>query len=296
MKTRIISGACYVAILVAFYLLKIFVSDFCFDVLIYAFSLIGTFEILRATKEKTTQSQRNLVGIFALGCIPACSVCEYFYSYGLHVACAGFFGLAILLLSLFVLDSQKTTPENTGIALFCTVYPTLLLSLFVLGNHIESVPALANVAFHSDLFVLFVFVVSPCADAVAFLFGCTMRKRFPKKMAPNISPNKTIIGGIGGVIGGMVGAIALYFVYNGLLYGSFENMGLWLPLYIFIGAFSSIATEFGDLIESSIKRKLEIKDMGKIMPGHGGVLDRIDGTMLSAVVTYLVFAVVHLIA
>ena len=66
-------------------------------------------------------------------------------------------------------------------------------------------------------------------------------------------------------------------------------MGLWLPVYLVIGLFSAVATAFGDLVESCIKRKVGLKDMGKIMPGHGGVLDRIDGTLFASIVVYFAF-------
>ena len=57
-----------------------------------------------------------------------------------------------------------------------------------------------------------------------------------------------------------------------------------------IGLIASIVTEFGDLVESIIKRKTGIKDMGKLLPGHGGILDRIDGTLFTSVFVYLCFA------
>ena len=60
------------------------------------------------------------------------------------------------------------------------------------------------------------------------------------------------------------------------------------------GLLGAAATEFGDLVESCIKRKVGIKDMGKIMPGHGGVLDRIDGTLFASMVVYLAFSVVRM--
>ena len=60
-----------------------------------------------------------------------------------------------------------------------------------------------------------------------------------------------------------------------------------------IGVFAALATCFGDLVESCIKRKKGLKDMGNIMPGHGGVLDRIDGTIFATVAVYLCFVVIH---
>ncbi|MBE7084549.1 MAG: phosphatidate cytidylyltransferase [Clostridiales bacterium] len=293
MKKRIISGAVYTALLVGFFCLKIYVHAFCFDALIYAFAIMGTWEILRAFKDKTTKSQRVMVMIFAIVCIPVCAVTEEYLSFGLHYTCVCFFTLAVALLSLLVLDHDKTTPENLGVSFLSAIYPVLLLSILVLVNHAPAPVALKDVAFNSSLLILFIFVVSPLSDVFAFIFGLSLKKVFPKKLAPTLSPNKTIIGAIGGLIGGMIGACALYFLY-GKLAGSYENMGLWLPVYLTMGLLTSAATAFGDLVESCIKRKVGIKDMGKIMPGHGGVLDRIDGTLFASMVVYLAFSVVRM--
>ena len=293
MKKRIISGAVYTALLVGFFCLKIYVHAFCFDALIYAFAVIGTWEILRAFKDKTTKPQRVMVMIFAIVCIPTCAITEEYLSFGMHYTCVCFFVLGVALLSLLVLDHDKTTPENLGVSFLSAIYPVLLLSVLVLANHATALRALKDVAFNSNLLILFIFVVSPLADVFAFIFGLSLKKVFPKKLAPTLSPNKTIIGAIGGLVGGMLGACALYFTY-GAIAGSFENMGLWLPVYLVMGLLCAAATAFGDLVESCIKRKVGIKDMGKIMPGHGGVMDRIDGTLFASIVVYLAFSVVRM--
>ena len=303
MKTRLISGTAYIAVLLAFYLLKIFVHDFLFDVLIYAFAIIGTVEMLRAMKEKTTKPQRVIVLVFAIICIPICAVMEYFFRYGLHVTSICFFALSVALLVLLVVDHERTTPENLGVSFLSAVYPVLLLCVLLLTNHVSDPSAmerysqkLSNLAFNSDLLILFVFVVSPFADSFAYLFGKYLRKYFPQKMAPTISPNKTIVGGIGGLIGGLIGAAIMYFAYNGIVVGEYIDMHIWLPAYLAIGFLAAAATEFGDLVESCIKRKIGIKDMGKIMPGHGGILDRIDGTLFASLAVYIAFAFIRLVA
>ncbi|MBQ8229074.1 MAG: phosphatidate cytidylyltransferase [Clostridia bacterium] len=294
MKIRLLSGSCYVAILIAFFCLKIFVHDFFFDGLIYAFALIGTFEMLRAVKAKTTTAERAIVYAFATVTVPACALCEYYYGTGVQVVGGCLFVLALALLSLLVIAHETTSLESLGLSLLSAVYPTFLLCLLVLTNHLGAPAKLTEFAFDSRLLILFIFVVSPCADSIAYVFGRCFKKYFPKKMAPKLSPNKTVIGGIGGLVGGMLGAAILYFAYNGAV-GSFEKMYLWLPIYLGIGLFAAIATAFGDLVESCIKRKLELKDMGKIMPGHGGVLDRIDGTLFATVAVYLAYILVALV-
>ena len=101
------------------------------------------------------------------------------------------------------------------------------------------------------------------------------------------------IGGIGGLVGGVLGALILYFAYNGAC-GSFDQMEIWLPVYLVIGLVGAVATAFGDLVESAIKRKIGIKDMGKIMPGHGGALDRIDSVLFASIIVYTAYLLIVL--
>ncbi len=294
MKIRLLSGTVYIAILVAAFCLKNFVHDLFFDGLIYAFGLIGTFEMLRAVKEKTTRAQRSITYAYAMTAIPAVALLEYFFRMGVGITCVTFFLYAIAILSLLVFDYEHTNMENTGVSLLSGVYPTLLLCLLSLVNHAQAPAALQEFAFDSRILTLFVFVISPSADTIAYLFGFCLHKVFPQKLAPQISPNKTMIGGVGGLVGGMLGALALYFVYNWIC-GSFAQMYIWLPVYLAIGLLTAIATAFGDLVESSIKRKLNIKDMGNIMPGHGGALDRLDGTLFATAIVYAAYILIGMI-
>ena len=289
MKIRLLSGSCYIALLVAFYCLKIFVHDFFFDGLLYAFSIIGTFEMLRAMGERITKKQRGIVYAFTAICIPACALSEYFYGVGLQVICICTFALSVALLSLLVVAHDETSLESIGVAFLSAVYPTLLLSVLVLGNHFTPSKELGALGINSNLFILFVFVVSPCADSIAYVFGRFLKKYFPKKMAPKLSPNRTVIGGIGGLVGGMLGALVLYFIYAA------KPMHIWLPIFLLIGLIGAAATAFGDLVESCIKRKVGLKDMGNIMPGHGGALDRLDGTLFTSIATYILFILIYII-
>jgi CDP-diglyceride synthetase len=251
-----------------------------------------------------TKAERVIVFAFAAIVIPACVLSEYYFRYGLHVTSVCFVAMGTVLLSLLVLRHEETTPENLGVAFFSSLYPTLLLMVLVLVNHVSDPVAitqgkfpvvLQEIAFNSDLLIVFVFTVSPVCDVFAFFFGCMFKKQFPDKLAPEISPNKTIIGGIGGLVGGVATAAVIYFVYNAITGVGYVNMHIWLPVYLAIGFLAAAATEFGDLVESCIKRKLGIKDMGNIIPGHGGILDRIDGTLFASVAVYLMFALLRLL-
>ena len=293
MKIRLISGSCYVAILVAFYCLKIFVHDFFFDALLYAFNLLGTYELLRALKDKTTSTQRCVTFAFSLVALPLVALAEYYFQMGLLVMGVGLFVFSLAILCLLVVCYMETTLEGTGLSLLSGFYPTMLLCLLSLVNHTAAPVALRWLAFNSNLLILLIFVIAPCADSIAYVFGISFKKYLPKKMTPNLSPNKTVIGGVGGLVGGVLGAAILYFAYNGVC-GSFADMRIWLPVYLAIGFFGAIATAFGDLVESAIKRKLGIKDMGNIMPGHGGALDRIDSILFATIAVYAAFILIGL--
>lgn len=294
MKTRAITGFTYIAVLIGFYLLKFFVHDFLFDLFAYACAIVGTVEMLRASGKRTTHAERVLVLCFSIICIPSCAIGEYFFRFGLHMIGVCFIALAVALLCLLVFKHEETNLDNIGVSMLSAVYPTLLLCTLVLANHVPDVPALSRAGFNSNLLILFAFIVSSISDTFAYLFGRFLKKYYPKKMAPTISPNKTLIGGIGGVVGGVLGALAIYFAYNAIFVGEYVDMHAWLPVYLIMGFLVAIATEFGDLVESCIKRNVGVKDMGKILPGHGGILDRIDGTMFATMVVYLTFSFVRM--
>jgi phosphatidate cytidylyltransferase len=295
MKKRVISGAVYTAILIAFFLTKIFApapwGNLGFDALIYFFSVVGTWEMLRAMKASLTNAERIIVTVFSVIAVPICAIFEAFFGCGIYATAAVFFLLMVALLCLLVLRNEETAVESVGSAISCAVYPTLLLCLLTLTNHLGE--DVSNVT--SILAMVFIFTVSPLSDVAAFFTGMNLRKKFPKKLAPAISPNKTVVGFVGGILGGGLVGVAIYFIYNAS-WGSFANMYIELPIYVLIGLVTSLASAFGDLVESAIKRQRGIKDMGNIMPGHGGVLDRIDGTMFATVVIYAAFALMNFFA
>ena len=199
-----------------------------------------------------------------------------------------FAGLATIL-GLLVLAHNKTTLESTGYTLIAYIYPMVFLLILAGCNHLEK---------YSDAAILFIFLICPASDSLALVFGRLFGKKLPRKMAPNVSPNKTLIGGIGGLLGGALGAVLVFFAYYGLCtplrVGSFANIVFeWDSLYLFlgIGVISSFFAQFGDLVESAIKRKLGIKDMGKMLPGHGGLMDRIDSSLYAGLAVCFIFTI-----
>ncbi|MGN1235730.1 MAG: phosphatidate cytidylyltransferase [Christensenellaceae bacterium] len=276
MKPRVISAVVYVAVLLAFYALKIFVNDYCFDVLTMAFAIIGTVEMTKACELKGAQRVLPIVAsaLFA----PAYAAGEIFFSCGNLCMTFVLVAAAVLVLSSIVTGYERVTLESTAKSVLAIVYPSAFFALLILLNHTE----------YSVWMILMIFVTASLADTLAHGFGKALHRKFPKKLAESISPNKTVVGGIGGLIGGLIGGVAVCLVKH--LCVGLTVTPVWAYLvYAFVGMICGGLSEFGDLVESAIKRKIGIKDMGKIMPGHGGILDRLDGTMYVTVFVYLFF-------
>ncbi len=142
--------------------------------------------------------------------------------------------------------------------------------------------------------VLFTFFAVWAGDTVAMYTGKAIGRH---KMSPRVSPNKTWEGAVGSVLGSVFACWVLtYFAgtIQRVVYGTEGEISRFLsrvPLFVVIGSavLINIAGQFGDLVESLIKRGADVKDSGALLPGHGGILDRIDALLFAAPVALVVF-------
>ena len=262
MVKRLITGIVYMLVLVAFFLLKIYVHILCFDLLVVIFSVCGTIEMLRAFGDRIHISQKIIVGILAPLVIVCFVVSDEIFkltatppvvdpdlgyipntNYSAHLTFVVFIGALALLFGMMVFAHEKVSLESTGCALLALMYPSVFLLVLAGCNHMPE---------YSEISVIY-----------------------------------TLIGGLGGLIGGAFGAAAIFFLYYGLLGDMNFRWGNFV-FFIALGILTAAFAEFGDLVESAIKRKLGIKDMGKCLPGHGGVLDRIDSSLYASLIVCLV--------
>ena len=118
-----------------------------------------------------------------------------------------------------------------------------------------------------------------------------------KKLAPSISPNKTISGAVGGFVWCVILSIALFFIFNSVpsMATMLSDAGITVWKVAIIAGIGSILGQCGDLIESYLKRQAGVKDSGKIMPGHGGLLDRFDSHILVAPLIFIAFSIIFLV-
>ena len=180
-------------------------------------------------------------------------------------------GLSIPILMFFLLlISQKDFIKRSTSAVFAVFY------LAVLGGFILLV---ANDADGGKRILALVILIS-CNDTFAYFAGVLFGKH---KMAPTISPKKSWEGLIGGLIASLIGG-ALVFHY------AFETN--W---YVgsAIGVMTVVTATCGDLIESAIKRDLAIKDMSNLLPGHGGIMDRLDSALFTAPAVWFAFELIN---
>ena len=179
-------------------------------------------------------------------------------------------GLTIpILMFTLLLISQKDFIKRSTSAVFITFY------LAVLGGFIL---LLAN---HPDgaLRILALVVLIACNDTFAYIAGVLLGKH---KLAPSISPKKSWEGLIGGAIAAIVGGSLIFhylFEVNWIVGAA-------------IGVMTVITATCGDLIESAIKRDLAIKDMSNLLPGHGGIMDRLDSALFTAPAVWFAFELI----
>lgn len=138
---------------------------------------------------------------------------------------------------------------------------------------------LRGTEWHGLIAILFLFAVVWATDILAYFVG---RAVGGPKLAPSISPGKTRSGAIGGAVGGVFAGVALVLIAGT---GSAGTLAL-------IALLLSIVAQAGDLLESWVKRRHGVKDSGRLIPGHGGVMDRVDGLVTAAMALYLAGAIV----
>jgi len=160
-----------------------------------------------------------------------------------------------------------------------------LFALFYLGLTLISIPMLRE-ATNGPSLLAFLFLTVWAGDTVAMYAGRMFGKR---KLAPNLSPNKTWAGAVGSVVGavavaGMLLALSSYLAEWNSVKLSYADAPWWY--WLVLALVVNVAAQVGDLAESALKRSAGVKDSGTLLPGHGGVLDRIDALLLAAPVLW----------
>ena len=270
MKQRVISAL----VISALAIVAILCGGYVFDIVILALATIGLFEFYNAF-EKKGHSPLKFFGLVYIGLLVLMlfvindSSYMSIYFRGVNLFPPIFILHFLLLLSFVVFRFKKYNAIDVAITILGGFYVVGLISYFANLRNLSG-----------GVYLFFI----PLGGAIATdTFALFIGKKFGKrKLIPSVSPNKTVAGSVGGfscnIILVTVAGIILVFAdfYTGM------------PIYHYpiLGAIIGITAQIGDLVASSIKRYTGIKDFGKIIPGHGGILDRIDSYIFTIPVVY----------
>ena len=253
-KTRLISGIVLVIIALA----TIISGSWILFFTLLAVSLIGMRELYKVMKV----SDEHVTVLELVGYLGA--VLYYiamkadFGNYGTMAIIISM----ILILFVYVFGYPKYHAEQVMAAFFGVVYVAVMLSFIYLTRSLPD----------GKFLVWLIFLCSWGCDTCAYCVGMLIGKH---KMAPVLSPKKSIEGAVGGV----AGAALLGVIYAAATQGKMAE-------YALICAVGALISMVGDLAASAIKRNQNIKDYGKLIPGHGGILDRFDSVIFTAPIIY----------
>ncbi|WP_167956818.1 phosphatidate cytidylyltransferase [Anaerosporobacter faecicola] len=175
----------------------------------------------------------------------------------------------LVLMIAYVFAFPKYRSEQICLTYFGLFYVAVMLS------HIYQVRMLDDGLW----LVWLLFIGAWGSDTCAYLVGISIGKH---KMTPKLSPKKSIEGGIGGILG----AALIGFIYGLAIQSKISSIDNPQIAFAIICGASSIVSQIGDLAASAMKRNYEIKDYGKLIPGHGGILDRFDSIIFTAPIVY----------
>lgn len=177
----------------------------------------------------------------------------------------------LAFLFVYVFAFPKYHANQIMSAMFSFLYGPVMLSFLYL----------LRAGFEDGIYLVwFVFLASWGSDTCAYCVGVLIGKH---KMTPKLSPKKSIEGAVGGILGAaLLFALYTYFVIN-----QYTMITLPIPLAAVLGAVGALVSMVGDLAASAVKRDHGIKDYGKLIPGHGGIMDRFDSVIVAGPIVFL---------
>lgn len=256
MKQRVITAVVALALFVPI----VWYGGWSFELTVAALAVIGVHELFKMSGLRLMSMEGILAAAGAVALVLPRE--KWFFFLPKSMSSFHLFYIVVLLLLCMAVFSKNTyTFENAAFPVLVSLYVGIGFQSFVSARGTGS----------DFLYIIYGLAVVWTTDIGAYMIG---RKIGKHKLAPHISPNKTIEGSVGGVICAVIIASLVIFLYpskNGFNYS-------W-PIMLAITILLSIAGQMGDLVESAFKRHFDVKDSGNLLPGHGGILDRFDSLL-----------------
>ncbi len=267
MAKRLIGGGIALAIIVVLLVLHGWYTAIGFTLV----ALFVEFEILSTVKASGIKPVSIVLYIFTASLAPV----YYFFDL------SGVFVVEMLCLVVIFAAGiifKQFDFESIFSSLFCMQYPQLFFVFIYMIVFVKNPVTGQFDTELSRLMLIIAFGTANMADLFAYFIGRFLGKT---PLCPSISPKKTVEGAIGGIVGGICGAL-LFAVL-------FDNGRVHLIEYVILALVLSIFSQIGDLASSVVKRRFGVKDFGKILPGHGGFLDRMDSTLFILPIVFLFY-------
>jgi len=269
MRNRIIVAVVCVPV---FFIVLFYLPPYVLAALTSLICAISAYELLHTVVAKGNE-RANIYAVFSAAIIP---VGAYFNVSGLV-----FPAVLLILMSFMFAEAITVYKKRRPIP-----FTQILITLFggaVIPYMLSGLVSL-KIMPQGQLFVLLPVISAFITDAGAYFTGVLFGKR---KAFPLVSPKKTVEGCIGGLV---IGTLAVTVYGMILVFTTMHEVRVWA--FILLGFVGALMTELGDLAFSLIKREYEIKDYGRLLPGHGGMLDRFDSMVFTAPAMYLLLTVV----
>jgi len=218
------------------------------------------------------------LGIPLAGAIP---LAAYSATIGLYRPTLGLAAMALLVILSAVIWVRGTHGHPLGAAAVTVIGVLYTGGLLSFGYALREYPyAIGNRA--GTVLVAFPLVLTWASDIGAYFVGRAIGGR---KLIPAVSPGKTVSG----ALGGLVTTIVVSSLYVRFALGPLASLTMTVPAALLFGAIISVSAQIGDLVESLLKREANVKDSSRLIPGHGGLLDRLDSLLFVLPVAYLLF-------
>ena len=255
----------------------IFIGGWVFAAALSAVAAIGAWELLRMARAGGSEPL-EIPGIALAAAIPLAVHASYLGVFQATLTMAVLVFIALLASVIWARGVERKPLVSFGVTLACIIYPALVAYMYPLRYHPYAVGALAG-----TVLVMFPVLVTWATDTGAYAFGRMFGKH---KLIPTVSPAKTVEGAIGGLIVAILGA----WIYAQFLLKPFAQLGLSPIGIVVFGIAIGVVGQLGDLAESLLKRDAGVKDSSKLLPGHGGILDRFDSLLFVLPVAFLLLS------
>lgn len=280
MTKRVVTGAAF-ALLV---LVGAFAGGWVMFALISLAMVVSVFEVYRAIRMTGIEPVRWAGYVFC-GISIVAQAAAFYLSEDMHLS------MYALLLSVMAAMIRLVMRGKVAVdSLMATVFPMLYPGIFYLA--LMDLLRLQNRAVITVALILAFFCAS-INDVFALFTGMLLGKH---KLSPTLSPKKTVEGSIGGLVASVLFAMAVPSLVGLIFRGNpafVAGLDVLPPLWAFaiIGLVAGAFSQIGDLAASMVKRHCDVKDFGHILPGHGGIMDRMDGILFCGVACVLFFKI-----